>query len=253
MCNTLRPRQNGRHFAYNMLNCIFLYENMWIPIKISLMFVPKGPINNIPALVQIMAWHWSGDKPLSKPMMASLLTHICITRRQCVEIRYAAPVPITGTNILVPYLYVKSLQLVWRSGSRRFQLLVTGTRSSNVLQWLDKRRGYQDNDPSNGHWETCSFTENMMSSNGNILRITVPLCGEFTGHQWIPHTKASDAELWCFLWSAPCWVNNREAGDLRCHHAHYNVIVKSLVKVNILYQSVWQMIKFELFIKGLFE
>ena len=28
------------------------------------------------------------------------------------------------------------------------------------------------------------------------------LCGEFTGHRWIPHTKASDAELWCFLWSA---------------------------------------------------
>ena len=29
-----------------------------------------------------------------------------------------------------------------------------------------------------------------------------PLCGEFTGHRWIPRTKASDAELWCFLWSA---------------------------------------------------
>ena len=33
--------------------------------------------------------------------------------------------------------------------------------------------------------------------------VTGPLCGEFTGHQWIPLTKASDAELWCFLWSAP--------------------------------------------------
>ena len=44
--------------------------------------------------------------------------------------------------------------------------------------------------------------ENMMtSSNGNIFRVTGPLCGEFTGHRWIPHTKASDAELWCFLWS----------------------------------------------------
>ena len=35
------------------------------------------------------------------------------------------------------------------------------------------------------------------------FRVTVPLCGEFTGHRWIPLTKASDAELWCFLWSAP--------------------------------------------------
>ena len=36
---------------------------------------------------------------------------------------------------------------------------------------------------------------------GNIFRLTGPLCREFTGHQWIPRTKASDAELWCFLWS----------------------------------------------------
>ena len=38
---------------------------------------------------------------------------------------------------------------------------------------------------------------------GNIFRVTGPLCGEFTGQQWIPRTKASDTELWCFLWSAP--------------------------------------------------
>ena len=41
----------------------------------------------------------------------------------------------------------------------------------------------------------------MTPSNVTIFRVTDPLCGEFTGHQWIPHTKASDAELWCFLWS----------------------------------------------------
>ena len=40
-------------------------------------------------------------------------------------------------------------------------------------------------------------------SNGNIFRVTGPLCGEFTGHRWIPSTKASNAELWCFLWTAP--------------------------------------------------
>ena len=44
----------------------------------------------------------------------------------------------------------------------------------------------------------------------------------------VPRTKASDAELWHFLWSGPCingWANNREAGDLRRHRAHYDVIV----------------------------
>ena len=69
MIDTLRPRQNGRHFADDTFKRIFLNENVRITIKISLKFVPKGPINNIPALVQIMAWRWTGDKPLSEPMM----------------------------------------------------------------------------------------------------------------------------------------------------------------------------------------
>ena len=42
---------------------------MWILIKISVKDVPKGPIKNIPALIQIMAWRRQGDKPLSEPMM----------------------------------------------------------------------------------------------------------------------------------------------------------------------------------------
>ena len=67
--NSLGLRQNGRHFADNIFNRIFLNENVWIPIKISLKFVPKGPINNITALVQIMAWRCPGDKPLSESMM----------------------------------------------------------------------------------------------------------------------------------------------------------------------------------------
>ena len=81
--NTLRPRQNGRHFADDTFKPIFLNENFRLLIKISLKFVPKVPINNIPALVQIMAWRRPGDKPLYKPMMINLLTHICVTRLQC--------------------------------------------------------------------------------------------------------------------------------------------------------------------------
>ena len=83
--NTLRQRQDGCHFPDGMINCIFLNEKFWILIKISLKFVPKGPISNIPSLVQIMAWRRSGDKPLSESMMVSLLTHICITRPQWVQ------------------------------------------------------------------------------------------------------------------------------------------------------------------------
>ena len=85
--NSLRPRQNGRHFADDIFKCIFLNENVWIPIKISLKFVPKSRINNMPTLVQIMAWRRSGDKPLSEPMVVSLPTHICVTRPQWVNTR----------------------------------------------------------------------------------------------------------------------------------------------------------------------
>ena len=55
---------------------IFLTENLGISIKISLKVVPYGPITNTPALVQIMAWRRSGDKPLSEPVMNSSPTHI---------------------------------------------------------------------------------------------------------------------------------------------------------------------------------
>ena len=78
--NTSRPRQNGRHFADDTFKRIFLKENVTISIKISLQFVPKSPIDNIPALFQIMAWRRPGDKPLSEAMEVSLLTHICVAR-----------------------------------------------------------------------------------------------------------------------------------------------------------------------------
>ena len=83
--NTLRPRQNGRHFPDDIFKWIFLNENVWISINISLKFVPRCPINNIPTLVHVMAWRRPGDKPLSEPMMVRLPTHICVTRPQWVN------------------------------------------------------------------------------------------------------------------------------------------------------------------------
>ena len=74
--NTLRPRQNSRHSPNDIFKCIFI--NIRMLIKISLKFVPKGQINNIPVLVSIMAF-------LSELMMARLLTHICVTRPQWVN------------------------------------------------------------------------------------------------------------------------------------------------------------------------
>ena len=83
--NSLRPTPNRRHFADDIFKCISENENEWISPRISQKFVPKVRINNIPALVQIMAWHRPGDRPLSEPMMVSLPTHICFTRPQWVN------------------------------------------------------------------------------------------------------------------------------------------------------------------------
>ena len=58
----------------------FSWMKVKIPIKISLKFVPKGPINNDPALVQIMAWRRSGKKPFSESVTVSLLMHICVNQ-----------------------------------------------------------------------------------------------------------------------------------------------------------------------------
>ena len=74
----------------------------------------------------------------------------------------------------------------------------------------------------------------MMSSNGNIFCVTGPLCGEFTGHWWIPPPKGQWWEA--LIFSLICaringWVNNREPCDLRCHHAHYDVIVMVIIKL----------------------
>ena len=67
--NTSRRMQNGSHFTDGLFKSIFMNKNIWISIKMSLKFVRKGPINNIPAFVQIMAWHRPGDNPLSEPVM----------------------------------------------------------------------------------------------------------------------------------------------------------------------------------------
>ena len=56
-------------FTGDILNFIFLNENIWILIEMWLKLVPKGPIDNMLALVQIMAWRWTGDKPLSEPVI----------------------------------------------------------------------------------------------------------------------------------------------------------------------------------------
>ena len=116
---------------------------MWIAIKISLKSAFKGQINNILANVQIMAWRRPGDKPLSKPVMVSLSTQICITRSQRVNALYFI-LCLNREYITITYILTRIILIILK---------------------------------------------NMTSLNGNIFRVTGYLCGEFTGHRWIPSTQ----------------------------------------------------------------
>ena len=136
--NTLRPRQNGRHFPDDIFKRIFLNENAWILLKISLKFVPKGPINNIPALVQIMAWRRLGDKPLSEAMMVNLSTHICVTRPQWVN----CPSIGCSTNGCTKTFCLTNVYTTTTSQWARWRLISPASRlvAQPLVQGADQRK-----------------------------------------------------------------------------------------------------------------
>ena len=130
--STLTPRQNCRRFADDTLKRIFLKLNVRISITISLKFVP---INNIPALVQVMAWRRPGDKLLSEPMMVSLLTHICVTRPQWVK--YLNSLDLWGKTV---HLYHTFSYLLTHCGRDEMATI------SQMIFWIYWMRMY-------GFWE----------------------------------------------------------------------------------------------------
>ena len=96
------------------------------------------------------------------------------------------------------------LMLAWTSYWKKKKLPVSG--GTITLTILPKIVSITRMKLESSIWneiQNASKNAMMTSSNGNIYRVTGPLCGDFTGLRWIPRTKASDAELWCFLWSAP--------------------------------------------------
>ena len=214
--SSLRPRPNRRHVADDTFKRIFVNENVKFLIEISLKFVPKGPINNIPALVQIMAWCRPGDKPLSEPMMISLPTHICVTRPQWVKptCLLHADHPLVGGVCLGTSRHVEGvcrdghLVLSRDASHQRFQVL-KGPGLGSLLAGLRMLQNVSEHDDVI-KWK--HFPRNWPFVRG-IHRS--PHKGQWRG---------------ALMFSLICaringWVNNGEAGDLRRHRAHYVVIV----------------------------
>ena len=177
--NILSPRKNGLLFQTTSSNAFFLHESISISIKVSLKFVPRSSINNILALVQIMAWRRSGDRPLSESMMVSLLTHICVTRPQRIivwahvgdyvriklwnSLTYQCPSTQTSKCLLFDeissiHITVTSQWPQWRLKSPASRLFTEPFIHAQI----------KENTKAPRHW---------------------PLWGEFTGDRWISRTK----------------------------------------------------------------
>ena len=131
--NTLRPRQNGRHFADTVYNCIFVYEIIWISNKASLKYF-LGLTDNISALVQIMAWRRPGDKPLPVPMLTVHRRIHVYAALGLTELTYCGQKRNDGT-----FSNAFSLQKYYAFGSRFYWCLLQGSNRWNFI--IDFRNG----------------------------------------------------------------------------------------------------------------
>ena len=139
---------------------------VWISIKMSLKFVPKGSINNISVLVQIMAWCRSGNKTLSEPMMVRLPTHICVTRPQLTKHWLDV---LFDDGIASNYLDQCCRRLLWYTRAK-----------------LCERQGVPFH--RQFHYLFNSLF-GLITKKAPRHRFTVPLWGGLTCDWWIPTTK----------------------------------------------------------------
>ena len=192
---------------------------MWISLNISPKFVPGVPINNIPALVPIMVWRRSGAKPLSKPMMVSLLTRICVTRPQWIKIGHISRIR-TWSSLRRIMLLLCMIDF-----THIFQDYSTGTET------IERLPQFQTNNP-----EECGQINEMnplvTDKNYNKIKqtlyglfwlvtlgITGPLCGESTGCMYCHHNcicLTFEKAIFIFL-TVPGWHRHGET-SLAANH-----------------------------------
>ena len=117
--------------------------------------------------------------PLSDHSICECVTHFCVHNAVMTICFLNCIFPLTKKVVMTIYLLVCE----WSFGD-----------TNPVWRLLNKY-------PPFSYCQNMDYT--MTSSNGNIFLVTGPLYREYTGDRWITLTKASDAELWCFLWSMP--------------------------------------------------
>ena len=181
-------------------------ECIWISTNTSLKFVPKGPMNNIPSLFQIMAWRRPDGKPLSETMMASLPTHICITRPPpsiVPSMVYLSEWWACGGKLTHGQMIVRD-SFLFKPANRLFSRHLNSTRLdyAYIHQWTASAHFLTH---SKCITLTSQWARWRLKSPASALFIQLfihvqikenikaprhwPLCGEFTGDRWILRTK----------------------------------------------------------------
>ena len=179
---TRNYEQNGWHLWDDIFKCIFLNGDYCTVIQISLNVASKDQLLNDWWLIQTVALHridvvtWTIDDPVYWRMYTSTVLST-----------------LRAVMTMLPHSH-KLLTLCWGGwGEVGF-----GESVESIKCW---EIGPTPAPSFSSHSSYQPGQITMTSSNGNIFRATGPLCGDFTGHRWIPLTKATDAEFWCFLWS----------------------------------------------------
>ena len=160
-----------------------------------------------------MAWHRSGDKPLSEPMMVSLPTHICVTRPQWVKSGTTKNTP-GSQHIKRYFLEIKLVIFGLCKG------LVSNRHQTIKQIWQTQVSLYQV-------FHFFTWWRHQIETFSALLALCVgnsPVTGEFPSQRPV---TGSFGVFFC-VWIND-WVNNREAGDLRRHHAHHDVTVMTWI------------------------
>ena len=178
--------------------------------EVSLMKLPsdEGLIDGKSTLVQVMAWCCQATSHYQSQCWPRSMSLNGVTRPQWV-------------NIVIYASFCETSKLSKRQGrdlkhgnlnkKAILQITLSNWKKSFIFQLKSHCNVFIGVQLTiSQHW----FSSHMMrSSNENIFRITGPLCREFTGHRWFPLTKASNTELWCFLWSALTkWFSKQSRG-----------------------------------------
>ena len=184
-----------------------LYE---FRLRFHWIFVPKGSIENIPALVHIMAWRRLGDKPLSEPMKVSLLSHKCVTRPQ-------------GATLLSPHIPTHlSVCLLDRR-----KLRATFLSIQRIGQSLTRNVRIRSNEGRVKKFKISPFIHPLHANYLNIFSVV----STFTPHgrHWTPLIKAYDVTVQRYR-----KITHRNKSQWNQHHIRcYEVLVKCI------FCSVW--------------